>query len=199
MYINFQLVIDRYLTPLDFLFLQAVKQQKTEKISEFVVMLMDDESYEMLIEMGVVHKIKGTKGMTEIERIRLTPKGNDLLEELQVALVTEEDLIIRDWLIKMYTSMDKMIGNKKRVGTGIAQFRGHTGIEKNALALLLKTFLTDQANMEYNNKLEKVFYSSNSVFSTRFNIDECRLYDYYLKNKTVFDDKFSKIKKDEQK
>ena len=193
MYVNFQLLLDRDLFPQDLIFLQAVKQQKTEDISNFVAMVMDDERYNFLTKKDYITQIKGTKNMSEIERIRLTKKGVKLLNELQVSMVTEEDLVLRDWLIEKYNDMGKIVGNKTKIGTGIAQFRGHTGIDKNKLAYLLQTFINDVDNMEYNQKLEKVLYSSKSVFATRFNINECRLNDYYLKNKMTFDKKFETL------
>ena len=192
MYVNFEILLKRGLIPQDLLFLQAVKQQQTEDLGDMVAMLMDDQRYEFLIEKEYVKTIKGTSKMTEIEKIRLTTKGARLLDDIQTAYVTDEDIVLRDWLIKQYENEGKQIGNRKKIATGIAQFRAETGIEKNALAFLFKSFISDEENMVYNLKLEKMLFSSKSMFSTKFNINECRLHDYYMKRKNYFDKQFKK-------
>lgn len=194
MYLNFNLILEKGFEPNQMVLLQAIKQNSTEDLSNLIPMLIQsDRDLEKLKEGGYIKLIKGKKGQSEFERLRIDSKGTKLLEDVQTAETEDQDIQLRDWLVQFYKSEDKLIGNKKRIASGIAHFRKHTNIEKNSLALLLKTFIFDSENMEYNNKLEKVFYSSNNVFSRRFNIDECRLYTYYEKRKDWFNMKFLKL------
>lgn len=194
MYLNFNLILEKGFEPNQMVLLQAIKQNSTEDLSNLIPMLIQsDRDLEKLKEGGYIKLIKGKKGQSEFERLRIDSKGTKLLEDIQTAETEDQDIQLRDWLVKFYKSEDKLIGNKKRIASGIAHFRKYTNIEKNSLAFLLKTFIFDSENMEYNNKLEKVFYSSNNVFSRRFNIDECRLYTYYEKRKDWFNMKFLKL------
>lgn len=193
MYINFNFVLEKGLIPQDILFLHAVKQRSSKGSVDHVAMTMDDERYEFLLQKELIHLIKGTKKMSDIEKIRLTTKGTKFLHDVSTAEVTEEDIVIRDWLVKIFRDMGKSIGNKKRIGTGIAQFRVITGIDRNKLSFLLKTFVTDEENMEYNHKLQNAFYPDIRDHTPKFNIDDCRLYDYYIRKKNFFDNKFSTL------
>jgi hypothetical protein len=79
----------------------------------------------------------------------------------------------------------------------IALFRVQSGIEKNHLAILLDEFVKDDNNMEYNNRLEYAFFKASNVFQTKFELDQSRLYTYYLKRKQYFDSVFSKVEVEE--
>ena len=83
--------------------------------------------------------------------------------------------------------MEKDIGNKKKTKMYIAEFRVHSGIEKNELAHLMSQFLNDEANMLYNNKLEFALFKSSNLYQTKFNLDESRLWQYYSRNKEIID------------
>ncbi len=75
----------------------------------------------------------------------------------------------------------------------IALFRVHSGIEKNHLAALLEKFVKDESNMEFNFRLEYAFFKPTNVFQVKFELDQSRLYMYYLKNKRVFDQIFEQV------
>ena len=55
MYLNFEKLLKRDLTPKDLLFLQAVNQQKVEDLVDVVAMLIVDEKLDKFIEDGIVH------------------------------------------------------------------------------------------------------------------------------------------------
>lgn len=191
MYINFKYAKNKGLSEVDILTLQIIKQLRTEpQVEENLVNVLTDDFLLKAEENGYITQIKGKKGDSELGRLRLTKKGAKLLDDIETSEVEEEDIILFEWLEGFYKSEGKMIGNKKRTKTGIAQFRKHTGIEKNALAFLLKEFISDEENMKFNNKLEAIFFSSKNLYSRKFNIEECRLYTYYDLRRKYFDNKF---------
>jgi hypothetical protein len=68
----------------------------------------------------------------------------------------------------------------------------NSSIHKNNLAFLCKTFIEDPDQFEYSKRLEYLFFKPANLFSVKFDIEGSRLYQYYLKHKTEFDDKFNK-------
>lgn len=170
--------------PYNALLLLAIKQNHTEGVSDVVAQLIqDDQEVQNLIDSGYIKIIKGKKNQSDIEKYRLDKKGKEFLEDLDEADVTEDTVKIRDWMAKVYLDMGKKVGNKKRLAYGLQAFSEHTGIYKNDLAKLIKRFLEDEDNMGWNNIAEKALFSSTNIYSRKFNINECRLFDYLQKIK----------------
>lgn len=188
-YFNFKL-LDKYnLTLQDIINFQVIKQNKYDDNSNIIDKYIEKDSINNYIKNGYITFIKS--GKTYSEQIRLTNKGISILDTLEMGDVTDDDIKILDWLIKVYNLENKAIGNKKRIASGIANFRVNTGIEKNNLALLLKTFINDEKNFEYSQKLEYLFFNSKNIYQRKFILDDCKLYEYYLKNKNYFNNKFN--------
>ena len=186
MYINFEILFKRDLIPQDLLFLQAVKQQKTEDTSEYIAMLLDDERYEVLEKMELVYQIKGTKKMNDIERMRVTPKGNKFLEEVRIAGVTEGDIQMYDYLCEMYLKdydNERTIGNKKKTKIYCAVFRKYLNLTLHEMYWLCHMFLEEY---EYTKVLEYIFFNSNKNRYGKFenNIEDSPLYQFYDENKS---------------
>jgi hypothetical protein len=196
MYINFKLLNKKGLEILDLVLLQLAKQNKSEDLSN-EISLYSKNRMETLVEKGYLTFIKGNKSDNEYQRLRITKSGNSFLEDLETPEVLEEDLLLFDWISNVYISRGKEIGNKKKTKMYIALFRVQSGIEKNHLAILLDEFVKDDNNMEYNNRLEYAFFKASNVFQTKFELDQSRLYTYYLKRKQYFDSVFSKVEVEE--
>jgi hypothetical protein len=129
-------------------------------------------------------------------RIRLSTKGNDLLEDLQVPEINDDDLQLYNWLEKTYHKEGKELGNRKKTKLYIALFRVNSGIDRNKLALLCKAFMNDSSQFEWSKKLEFLFFKPGNVFSVKFDLEQSKLYQYYIKHKEHFDNKFAKIEED---
>ena len=86
-----------------------------------------------------------------------------------------------------------MIGNRKKTKLYIALFRVNSQISKNKLAHLIYTFITDEKEMEYSQKLEYLFFKPSHMYQSKFDIEQSRLYQYYLKHKEVFDKQFENL------
>ena len=105
----------------------------------------------------------------------------------------EQDITIFNWLKNIYLKRGKTVGNGKRTQRLIASFRVKSGIELNKLSYLCKTFITDEEQQEYSHKLENVFYKPKTMFATKFVLEDSRLWQYYMKHKTMFDKEFEKL------
>ena len=192
MYINFKILEGKGLSHSDLVLLQAAKQNKFEDLSH-VIDRFSDLDIQPLTEKGYLTLIAKTKKNTESERLRLTKVGLSVLELAETPEITEEDLLLYDWVSDVYVNLGKEIGNKKKTKMYIALFRVHSGIEKNHLATLLDLFVKDEANMEYNHKLEFALFKPASVYQVKFELEQSRLYQYYLSYKSFFDNKFEAI------
>lgn len=195
MYVNFKILKSAGLNTQHLLMLQMCKQSKFEDLSEEIKNIETEfkGTLDSLIESDYISFIKGDKKDSTYQKVRTTKKGNQLLENIETPEISEDDLIMFDWLCGVYTSEDKMIGNKKKTKSHIANFRVQSGIERNELANLLTMFINDEENMMYNQKLENMLWKSTNVYATKFELDESRLWQYYLKHKEVIDLQFKSI------
>jgi hypothetical protein len=194
MYVNFELAQKRGLSPNDVINLQLISQNKTEKlvdvISEHIslTVLTSYQDKELITLINPKNKRDSIQS-----RVRLSSKGHDLLEDLQVPEINEDDLMLYNWLESTYKKEGKELGNRKKTKLYVALFRSHSGIDRNKLALLCKAFMNDNSQFEWSKRLEYLFFKPANAFSVKFDIEQSRLYMYYLKHKETFDDKFLKI------
>ena len=195
MYINFKLMATKGITPGDVMLLQMVKQQKLEDLSPNIETLCGkkEDYLQKLIDRGYIETIRGKKDDSIYKRARISKKGSEVLDAIETPLVNEDDLQLFDWISGVYKKRGKEVGNAKKTKSYLANFRVHSGIEKNCLAFLLKSFIDDEKEQEYSHILQNVFFKGDNVFSTKFDIEQSRLYRYYLKNKTIFDEKFKTL------
>jgi hypothetical protein len=194
MYVNFDLMCKWGLSPIDVINLQLISQNKTESLEEVITNNISLEVLDKYQKSEYVSLVKAkNKADTIQNRIRLTSKGSDLLETLQVPEVNEDDLKLYDWLESIYKAEDKEIGNRKKTKLYIALFRAHSGIDRNKLAYLCKSFMNDSSQFEWSKRLEYLFFKPSNAFSVRFDIEQSSLYRYYLKHKTSFDNKFQTL------
>lgn len=195
MYLNFELLRKSGLTANDYGILLACKQQRSEKLGEYISEMCSDteEPLLKLEDKGLVTFIKGTSKDCFFDKARTTPKGNELIDELNDAPTTEEDKKLWDWLERVYVNKGKEIGNKKKGLKYLSQFRAQSGIERNNLGFLCTKFIKDERCMEYSIRLDYIFFKAPNVFVTRFSLEDSKLYQYYLQNKEFFDKKFEEM------
>lgn len=197
MYINFVIAKNRGLSPTDVANLQLISQNKTEDLEEIITDNIQLSVLNWYQELEYVTLVRAKNKSDSIQnRIRLSPKGNDLLEDLQVPQINDDDLQLYNWLEKTYQKEGKELGNRKKTKLYIALFRVNSGIDRNKLALLCKAFMNDSGQFEWSNKLEFLFFKPGNVFSVKFDLEQSKLYQYYIKHKEHFDNKFAKIDED---
>lgn len=194
MYINFEIAKKRGLSPTDVVNLQLISQNKTEKLEGVIFDYISLPILDSYQQQELVNLVKAKNKKETIQsRIRLTPKGHALLEDLQIPEVNDDDLMLYSWLESTYQKEGKELGNRKKTKLYIALFRAHSGIDRNKLALLCKTFMNDSSQFEWSKRLEFLFFKPGNVFSVKFDLEQSKLYQYYIKHKQTFDNKFAKI------
>ena len=196
MHINFKILESYGLIPDDVICLQAIFQNKTEDNELLLISIYTVEKIEKFEKSELVKYISGTKKSSKFKLVRLSDKGSKILDEIQIPQINTDDLDIFGWLEGIYKNSGKEIGNAKKTKSLISQFRVNSGIERNHLAYLCRVFINDEKEMEYSKKLEFLFWKPSNLFQTKFDIEQRRLYQYYLKRKEAFDAKFLTIKND---
>lgn len=200
-HINFHYLKTQEISVQDFLRLQCCKQMKYEDVSETLIELCkeDPEPLFVLEEIGFIEFIKGKIKDSMFKKARLTKKGYAFMENVEAASVTEDDILIWDWLAGIYKSQNKDLGNSKKGKMWLASFRSQSGITRNKLSYLCKAFINDEDRMEYSQRLDYVFFKPPNHFSVKFDIEESKLWKYYLAKKEMFDKQFDKIDERENK
>lgn len=192
MYINFKLLPSLELTWHHVVVMQMCKQAKFENLSDELSTFSPTLIGE-LQGMKYVDYIAGKKNQNPLEKLRLTEKGKKVLENIETPEVTQDDLVLFDWLERLYKDLGKEVGNKRRTKLYLTLFRIESGIQKNELATLLDEFTRDGDNMNYNHKLEYAFFKPSNVFQAKFELDQSRLWQYYSKNEEYFKNLFSEL------
>ena len=197
MYINLEMLESKCLSLLDIGLLQVIRQNKSEDCSDYLRRCSLTGGQEYFNRFDAADLVEYTKPKKKSDDqfvcIRLSKKGTAWLEEIEIPEITEDDLKIYSWLEGIYMNSGKEVGNKKKTKMFIAQFRANSSIHKNNLAFLCKTFIEDPDQFEYSKRLEYLFFKPANLFTTKFDIEASRLYQYYLKYKDEFDKKFNEL------
>lgn len=191
MYINFQLLQTKGLSTHNLMALIAIKQNKSEDLADMCEALVGLD-LPFLEQQELVTYVKAKrKSDTKFNLIRLSSKGQKLLDDLETPEILEQDIIIFDWLAESYRANGKTVKNGKQCKRWIALFRVHSGIQKNALVTLANNFMADSDQQKWSQVLDYVFFKPESAFNVRFDLESSKLYKYYLDNKDYYDQIFS--------
>lgn len=194
MYINFKLLDSKALDMDDYLLLHACRQNRTEDLGGFIERKWGEGKIWYLEQQELIsHVNPKNKNQNKCHTARITKKGESLLEDLDTPEVNEDDLKLFEWLEGIYKSQEKQVGNRKKTKLYIALFRVNSQINRNRLAHLIYSFISDEREMEYSQKLEYLFFKPSHMFQSKFDIEQSRLYQYYLKHKELFDKQFEQI------
>lgn len=168
----------------DFLFLTLLHQAKAQDVQSLIKEKISEQKLEEYKERKFLKVLKNGE-------MRLSPEGLEVLTDItSSADVLPEDIMVFDWLSKHFKKIGKEVGNMKKTKLYIALFRMQSGISKNNLINLCKDFVNDSGNMEYSHRLEYVFFKPPSAFTTRFDLEESKLWRFYNKNKEHYDTRF---------
>ena len=192
MFINTNIVKHHNLNLQQVALLQILHQAKNEDVSEWL------ESYngdlDVLHYKGFLSEVKAKNKQESVyKRLRLSKKGREVLDAIETPEVTEDSLRIFEWIKQIYISAGKDLGNQKKTKMFIAQFSAESGIQRNALAFLIQSFINDESQFEWSKTLQYLFFKGDSVFNIKFDLHSSRLYQYYLKNQNYFDNKFQEF------
>lgn len=193
-YFNLPLIHEKEFNLHEVIVMQVLKQNRSEENENYLALYLCDDMIEKFTEFGLITYIKKKKkSESDLSVMRLSKKGETLLEDFQTPEIISDDILIYDWLEDIYKKSDKEVGNRKKTKMWIAYFRAYSGISKNKLAYLCQTFINDEEQMEWSRRLEYLFYKPSTVFATKFDIEESRLFKYYLKHQQMFDKQFEEL------
>lgn len=182
-YINTNILTSKGLFPQDVACLQLIKQNSTEPLIweaiKAYISYTDIQRYDSAGLITYVNKKK--KSQDDLEVLRLSDLGKEILEQLETPEVTEGDIQMRDYLIQMYLNNEdeeRVVGNKKKISMYIAVMRGKLGLTLHQFYYLCDLFLK---NHTFTKNLEYVFFNSNKNRYGKFkdNMEDSALYQFY--------------------
>lgn len=178
MYINIKLFEKSGLKNSDLVLLCAIKTVETK----FLVENLTEQDYNRFKTLNLIKHVKTKKKNEHLyESLRIDKKGMELLDNLSTPEVLEEHIRMRDYLVQMYLAhedTERVVGNKKLVGTYIAILQNHLAIDIYKFYYLCEFFLSEHV---YTRKLENIFMDRNKIRYGDFknNIGDSTLYQFY--------------------
>jgi hypothetical protein len=194
-YFNTKLAKSRELHPIDIYILQLIHQNKSDDMSEDLILIMDDDSLKRLNAFELMDMIKGSKKMNDFQKLRLTKKGKKWLTDFQTYSIVENDIKLFDTLKEIYTDEAKEIGSEKKTKELIAWFRNETGFNHRQIWLIAKKFVQDEDRMMYSKVLQFAFWKSTNHFQVKPKLEDSKMYSYFEKHREWFNVEFKKLKK----
>lgn len=191
-YINDTIVHEKGFNINQVALLQIIKQNRIEDKEDSIATYMTDEWLESFESKGIITSIKKKrKSDSDFKVMRLTKKGEDLLEIFETPEITSGDDDMFNYLVGMYLKhedKDRMIGNKKKTRMYCAIFRQQLNLSLQEMYWLCMQFLQDYP---YTKKLEYIFFNSNKNRYGKFsnNLEDSPLYQFFEQHK----DKVEKI------
>lgn len=182
MYINFELLYSKGFTDADLILLQKIKQK------------------EMLPENSDITKFKNNDLIAFLKEgeLRISKKGNILLEDLQIPYYTDDVKEVVERSIEMYTNYSKPIGNKSDVKSRASWFMAETGFSVEVIIAEIENYLST-TSIEFIAKLDNLFWRQPSVYSTHKSIKDSKLYDIISTKYKLNTDYFLETKNKELK
>ena len=184
MYINTNIVKHYNLNLQQVALMQILHQAKNEDVSEWL------ESYngdlDVLNEKSFLSEVKAkNKQESTYKRLRLSKKGREVLNAIEIPEVTEQHLKMRDYLIEMYLNnedKERVVGNKKLVGMYISVLQNYLGLDIYRFYYLCEFFLSEHI---FTKKLENIFMDRNKIRYGDFknHIEDSALYQFYEQRK----------------
>lgn len=181
MYINYKLLNSRKLEPLDFMFLLAAKNNKTEDNSAVIEHYFKDV-LEKFRHTNLITFIKPkNKAETDYNTVRLTTVGNEWVDDLTTPEVFESHIKMRNYLCEIYLNNEdeeRVIGNKKLIAIYISILQTHLGLTIHEFYYFCEYFLSE---FKFTKKLENIFLDKNKNRYGNFksNIENSSLYQFW--------------------
>lgn len=181
MYINLELLKSRNLSLLDIQIIQLSKQARTEDVSDVLSQYLP--IVEDLVEKGYLELIKGKKGENELQRIRSTKLGNEILDLISTPVVQDVDIQMYNYLTSLYLEEDatRTLGSRKAGLRYCAEFRQIMGFTPHEMYWLCYMFVQ---NTIYTKVLEFIFFEKKHFPYSKFkdNLDSSKLYQFWCDN-----------------
>lgn len=165
MYLNFKLINKHGLLPVDIVTLQFLKQLRVEKMDYSIF----DIHIIALEKQGLVDRLKDRSP-------RLSKKGVELLELIQIPDATENHVELAKYLLEKYKEEDKILCSKNKLVELIAWFCAETSLTARELYNLIETYFTTE-DSKFNKRLDYLFFKPESAYQKK-TLNNSRLHTY---------------------
>jgi len=181
MYLNLKYLEQKGVQLVELVSLQIIKQNRNEDNAEYIDKYINDKIRQSLLDKELIMLLKQKSDKdTFSKKVRVTGKGNELIEFATTPDIEEGDEKMAGYLIEMYLKKDegRTIGNKKNVIMFTAQFRKVLGLSLYEMYWLCDLFISET---KYTQVLEKIFFDSNKHRYGKFinHIEDSKLYQFY--------------------
>jgi len=155
----------------DLIVLQVINQKSNEVLDERC-----KDALNRVYKLGYLKFIKGTKGQTNYEKVRINPQGKEFLRQLEIPDITEASKHLTKRLIEIYENHNKEYGNEKKISTLVAWFLAETGIPAKEVFKQVENYLLETPP-KYIMKLENLIHKKDHVYQTKWKMENSKLYE----------------------
>lgn len=207
MYINTAKINKYPLSPEDYFKLCAIKNGDKEYIEQHLT----EEDYRRFETLSLVKYVKPKNKQQPVsERVRLDKVAEKILKDITTnGIVSEEIIILVDWLIKLYKGRSNgLLKNKVETLRRLQWYSDITGIRKNRLAVLLSSFAADSYCPDsgetfqefknnnpralYHNLVDNIAWAPSNNFSQHYKLEESPLEKYREENESYIESLWAK-------
>lgn len=168
MYINFEFLNSKGFYPFDVIILQYLRQLRVESMN----IEMFNAHINKLEEDGYVDRLKDGSP-------RLSKKGKEFLDLVQIPGATENHVALADYLIEKYKNdEDKILCSKNKLVGLISWFCAEANVTPRELYNILEEYWKTDESV-FNKKIDYLFFKPTNAYEKR-NINNSRLYIYYI-------------------
>jgi len=187
MIVNKRYLASKNLNVYDLFIFGIILQNASEDMSEDLITHLMNEDYRLYESMGLTHLVKKKKVADhDYKVIRLTSKGKDVYRNAQILDFTIEDEKLLEYITKLYSDLEKPIGNAERVKQLLAWFRVETAYSRKLIYIATKAYFNSAVEAkkeQYIPSLENLLWKANNVFSTKWTLADSKLYQYIQEHK----------------
>jgi hypothetical protein len=172
MYINFNYLKKSNVSYQSLIALQAIHQNRIEKLNSFIV-----ENFDVSPIENYITRLKNGD-------LRLNKNGKDFLDKVQIPGYHENDEKLADYLLEKYSEEKLIVCPKNKLLKLIAWFRSETSFSHREIYDMIVSYF-DSEESQYNKRLDYLFFKPENAYSQP-NLQGSRLYSWYEYNKDKF-------------
>lgn len=178
MFVNFDILEQKGFKWRDnqFMILLAIKNKQYARLEGLNGTLND------LFKQDYVTAIKGTPTQPKHEKVRLSKKGKAFLRDVQVAGIDDDAKLLTAALIQLYekAGLKDRIKSKAKVLKLVSWFLGEVEFSAAQVVVVVDDYLNTE-DRKYISQLPNLICKPASVFSTKWTLDESKLYSLLTK------------------
>lgn len=180
MYINFEILSKNNFSwaENELLVLQIIKQKQYDLLESCSKDLLNN-----LYKNGYIQLIKGNKNVPKYMLVRLSEKAKKFLKDISVAEITSESKELAAKLISLYQNNNLTINNKKKVVEMVSWFLSEVpDFTADKIYETVENYINTE-NRQFVRSLNNLIWKGESVFATKWQLSQSKLYGLLTNNK----------------